>query len=355
MSLTEGNRHFSMAEKLEFTLRASGMVAVTDHLMRAPIRSPELCKLLGIKPEDRELDYDYLLSLMHPADRERLTAKDDQDAQGKTPVKEYVQEEVRFRHQEDGSTRHIQIKGIKVSRCGEEKRGYFILEDITSQRELENRLRRFSAIVAHDLKNPLSSIAMTADLLDRKTISTEANELVRRIRDRAKGMADLIDDLLTTATLESGEHDREQVGIANVITDARLNLEAAMRESHGSVQVLSYLPMIYGVRVQLTQLFQNLLANAVKFRSETPPCVSISAKEFDGHWEFSVRDNGIGMSEEQQKCIFEPFVRTQSDLYDGTGLGLSICKKIVEHHHGEISVHSTPKGGSEFIFTLAKL
>lgn len=131
------------------------------------------------------------------------------------------------------------------------------------------------------------------------------------------------------------------------------NLQAEIAESRAEVTV-DELPTVTADRIQLVQLFQNLVGNAVKYRREEPLCVHIDAEEKESNWEFRVRDNGIGIPPEfLEKRIFQIFHRLHTDKeYAGTGIGLAICRKTVERHDGRIWVESKPGKGSTFYFTL---
>jgi light-regulated signal transduction histidine kinase (bacteriophytochrome) len=137
-----------------------------------------------------------------------------------------------------------------------------------------------------------------------------------------------------------------------VVATALRALGVAIAESGAQIEC-GALPVVMGDPDQLTQLFQNLVANAIKFRGNLPPEIHIHAKREDGFWRFAVRDNGIGISPEYFERIFVMFQRLHSrSTYPGTGMGLAICKKIVERHGGRIWVESAPQQGTTFLFTL---
>jgi hypothetical protein len=137
-----------------------------------------------------------------------------------------------------------------------------------------------------------------------------------------------------------------------ILRQALANLEASIAEA-GAVVTQDRLPVVKADAAQLTQLFQNLISNAIKFRSQEPPRIHVAVRRSIGHWIFSVKDNGIGMQAEYFERIFVIFQRLHTrNEYPGTGIGLAICKKIVERHGGRIWVESTPDEGSTFSFIL---
>ncbi len=138
-----------------------------------------------------------------------------------------------------------------------------------------------------------------------------------------------------------------------VLVQAMANLEAMINEQKAEIAIES-LPTVTGDQTQLVQLFQNLLANAIKFRREEPPKVRIRASPDGGCWQFAVSDNGVGIPEEHFDRIFRAFQRLHGHEYPGTGIGLAICKKIVERHGGRIWLDSTEGQGTTFYFTLAE-
>ena len=130
------------------------------------------------------------------------------------------------------------------------------------------------------------------------------------------------------------------------------NLQTSIRETAAEIAFVE-LPTVRADGTQLTQLFQNLIGNALKFRGAASPTIHVDACRKDTQWQFSVRDNGIGIDAKYQDCIFMMFERLHSRTqYPGTGIGLAICKKIVDHHGGRIWVESEPGHGSTFHFTL---
>jgi light-regulated signal transduction histidine kinase (bacteriophytochrome) len=165
-------------------------------------------------------------------------------------------------------------------------------------------------------------------------------------------MSDLISDLLDYSRVGRTSEPLQPVDVQHVVGEALENLDAAVRESGARVHV-GPLPTVAGVRTQLLQLFQNLLANAVKFHSAGPPVVDVRSTQQDGCWQFAVEDNGIGIEPQHFDRIFQVFHRLHGREYPGTGIGLALCKKIVELHGGRIWLTSEVGRGTTFFFTLA--
>ena len=163
----------------------------------------------------------------------------------------------------------------------------------------------------------------------------------------------LITDLLAYCqAARTTDSTREPVNIRDVIETVRKNLSATIEETAAEIRT-SNLPVVFADSVPLIHLFQNLVSNALKYRSDRPPLVTITATRNSGHWLFSIADNGIGIAREFQTQIFGIFKRLHDRAaYPGTGVGLAICQKIVERQGGRIWVESVPGRGSTFFFTL---
>ena len=167
-------------------------------------------------------------------------------------------------------------------------------------------------------------------------------------------MQGLIDDLLAYSRVGSNGRAPESTDCNAVLEQAVVNLAAAMEENHATV-THDELPTVQADPSQLGQVFQNLIANAIKFRKADPPCVHVSSRLDGPDWVFSVRDNGIGIEPEYAERIFTIFQRLHTrEEYTGTGMGLAICKKIVEWHGGAIWVKSRAGEGATFYFTVPR-
>jgi light-regulated signal transduction histidine kinase (bacteriophytochrome) len=186
----------------------------------------------------------------------------------------------------------------------------------------------------------------------RGKLDPDADEFVDYITRGVRRMSDLIQDLLAYSHVVNPEGmPLGPVDMEGTLQWARMNLELAIRES-GAMVTHGKLPTVYGNQVQLVQLLQNLMSNAIKYRSETGPHIHVEAQSTDSHWIFSVKDNGIGIDPQYHGRIFGVFKRLHGKDIPGTGIGLAICKKIVEKHEGEIWLESEPGKGSTFFFSI---
>lgn len=218
-------------------------------------------------------------------------------------------------------------------------------------------LERFAYIASHDLQEPLRMVSSFLQLLQRKyggQLDAKADQYIHYAVDGAERMKVLIMDLLEYSRVGTGKEGFAAVDTALVMEEVGNIFREKIIAARAQVDI-EPLPVIAGDRVQLTQLFQNLLSNALKYHSDRPPVIRIRAKEEAAHWQFSVEDNGIGIDPQFFEKIFIIFQRLHNkNDYSGTGIGLAICKKIVERHGGRIWVESSPDQGSTFYFTIHK-
>jgi light-regulated signal transduction histidine kinase (bacteriophytochrome) len=216
-------------------------------------------------------------------------------------------------------------------------------------------LEQFAYVASHDLQEPLRMVASFTQLLAKRyrgRLDQDADEFIGFAVDGASRMQTLINDLLAYSRVGTRGKAFKPTQCQAVLTMALDNLERSIEKS-GAAITHDPLPTVSGDEVQLIQLFQNLIGNAVKFHGEEAPQVHIAAERQDGEWVFAVRDNGIGIAPEQLERIFSIFQRLHHRAeYPGTGIGLAICKKIVERHDGKIWVESEVGRGSTFYFTL---
>lgn len=217
-------------------------------------------------------------------------------------------------------------------------------------------LERFAYVASHDLQEPLRSITSFSQLLERRAASQlddEAKEYLHYIITGGKRMYALVNDLLTFSRVSRKGSPFAQVQTREAVEIALQNLRESIHESGADV-TLGELPVVVGDGMQLAQLFQNLIGNAVKFRRPgTSPRVAIQARRQGEDYLFSVTDDGIGIPQEYQEQVFALFRRLhKGEAYPGTGVGLAICKRVIERHDGRLWVESTPGHGSTFFFTL---
>jgi signal transduction histidine kinase len=230
---------------------------------------------------------------------------------------------------------------------------------VADLRRSNEELESFAYVASHDLRSPLMAVASDLKLIERREREREDAEVAGLIADGLKeigAMEELIADLLAYSRAGSRQGPiEEEADFQESLDRALSNLRVALEESGAEVITETPLPRLKADPVQVTQLFQNLIGNAVKFRREEPPRIHVSATLADGEWVFSVRDNGIGMPEDARQRVFEIFHRLHKDKYPGTGIGLATCKKIVERHGGRIWVESELGAGSTFHFTVPDL
>jgi signal transduction histidine kinase len=319
----------------------------------------EACRRLKALPETKDIPVIFMTALTDIGDKMTAYAVGGVDY----VTKPFHTEEVLARVNAHLSLRKMQRelasqneqlqKEIGIRRAAEQVLARRTDELARSNAELE----QLAYVASHDLQEPLRMITSYLQLLEQRykgKIDADATEFIDYAVDGAKRMQKLIDDLLTYSRLGSRAKPFQPTNMAAVVKDALRSVRAAVEESGADISC-GTLPMVMGDDAQLTQLLQNLIANAVKFRRDQAPTVHIDAEDAGDAWCFSVRDNGIGISPEYFERIFVMFQRLHSrSAYAGTGIGLALCKRIVEHHQGRIWVESVHGEGSVFKFTLPK-
>lgn len=223
--------------------------------------------------------------------------------------------------------------------------------------EINQELEHFAYVASHDLQEPLRTVASFIQILEKRyghLLDEDGQQFMGFVVEGAKRMQSLIRDLLEYSRINRFNTDYEKVDLNEVFQTVNRGLKEKI-DSTDAVILAENLPSIQGNKIQLTQIFQNLIDNAIKFRGDRKPEIIISVKELPTKWEISVRDNGIGISQEYFQRIFIIFQRLHThEEYSGTGIGLALCKKIIERHGGEIWLDSTPGQGTNFTFTIAK-
>ena len=240
----------------------------------------------------------------------------------------------------------------------ERKQMEFQLDSSLADLQRSNaELEQFAYVTSHDLQEPLRMITSYIQIIEedyKGKLDADADQYIAFAVEGAKRMHTLVNDLLAYSRVGTRGESFMPIRLNNVLSAATANLEVAMEESH-AVVTHDRLPTVLGDESQLIQLFQNLLGNAIKFRSDVPPIIHVGVEQTKDGWEFSVHDNGIGIDMKYAERIFAVFQRLHArEEYPGTGIGLAVVKKIVERHGGRIWAESEPANGSTFYFTLPK-
>ncbi|MEW6299160.1 MAG: PAS domain S-box protein, partial [Thermodesulfobacteriota bacterium] len=248
---------------------------------------------------------------------------------------------------------------------------YFIavIEDITARKQMEealvrqaeelrrsnDELQQFAYVASHDLQEPLRMVSTYVELLAKRyrgQLDADADEFIGYAVEGAQRMKALIDGLLAYSRVESQGRALQPTDSEAVFQRVLTDLQPAIAES-GATITHEPLPAVRADAVQLGQVLQNLLSNALKFRGTAPPSIHVAAQRDGAFWRFAVRDNGIGIDPRYAQRIFQMFQRLHTrGKYPGTGIGLAICKRIIERHGGRIWVESEPGTGATFFFTL---
>ncbi len=267
-----------------------------------------------------------------------------------------------------GEGRESRVFEIRIAGLPE-GRFVVVLRDITERKRAERalaaraealarsneELQQFAYVASHDLQEPLRTVASFCELLRRRyhgELGPEADEFIDFAVDGARRMQSLIRDLLDLSRITTRGRPFVPVDAAALLRETVRGLRTAIAEA-GAVVELGELPTVRGDPVQLEQLFANLLGNAIKYRSERPPRIAVSAERDGAGWRFCVADNGIGIEEEFRDRIFQIFQRLHTrEEYGGNGIGLALCRKIANRHGGRIWVESRKGEGSRFYVWL---
>jgi PAS domain S-box-containing protein len=234
--------------------------------------------------------------------------------------------------------------------------------DIHEQKEREEALRRanedlqqFAYSASHDLQEPIRNVTIYSEIVASRyhsVLDAEGQQFLGFLKEGGHRLSTLVRDLLAYTRASMAELNDQPVEASEVFRNSVTALSEPIREA-GAVVTADELPKVYIGDVHLQQVFQNLIGNAVKYRSDAPPRIHIAVQPIGRMWRFSVQDNGIGIDPEYKEKIFGIFKRLSHDnKYSGTGIGLAICQRVVERYGGRIWVESEPGTGSTFYFTL---
>ncbi|NJP10412.1 MAG: response regulator [Leptolyngbyaceae cyanobacterium RU_5_1] len=336
------NQGFAVRKALSGHRAIASVQADPPDLILLDIKMPEMngyevCQSLKANPETCEVPIIFVSALDDALDKVRAFAVGGVDY----VTKPFQEREVLARIEHQLRIQHLQQQLIEQNK-----------ELVRSNRELE----QFAYVVSHDLQQPLQTVIGFVKLLLMKyqdNLDELACDYLNRIHKSGDRMQQLIQDLLIYARVGKKNQDFQSVDCNLVLKQVSDNLQMAIATQKAC---LSYglLPTVIGNKIQLIQLFQNLISNAIKFvHPGVTPHVKISALQQHNEWRFGVHDNGIGIEPQNLEQIFEIFQRLHTqEKYPGTGIGLATCKKIVETQGGCIWVESQPDEGTTFYFTL---
>jgi signal transduction histidine kinase len=305
-----------------------------------------------------------ILGLSESTDAEFLTIPESIGAGGPADF------EIEFRTPQK-QTKNLVISSRKLDKSAGRSERVCIIRDVTKRKKAEKELvstidelkrsneelESFAYVASHDLKEPLRMVASYMQLLEKKSrdkFGRDELDYMGFASDGAMRMNELIEDLLEYSRVNTRGREFIETDLNETVSRVRDMMKFRIQDKKGRVEAAGRLPVIMADSIQMEQLFQNIIDNALKFSGKEPPLVTISAVKKDRVYEFAVRDNGIGLDMQYKDRIFQVFQRLHGrEEYDGTGIGLAICKKIIERHHGKIWVESDGEGrGSTFFFTL---
>lgn len=327
--------------------------------------SPQIQNMLGFSSAEWMADRDLWFRQLCAADREGVLAEEKAaEARGEPFQFEYRM----FTRDGKQVWIHDACTLVKdtMSGCSIQHGVLFdVTERKTAQEELARKaqelarsnaeLEQFAYVASHDLQEPLRMVASYTQLLARRykgKLDEDAEEFINFAVDGANRMQQLIQDLLSYSRVTTRGKTLSLTQAEAGCSAAIANLQESIQEANAVVNVAS-LPTVLADATQLTQLFQNLIANAIKYRNERKPEIYVDARPNGKEWVFSVRDNGIGIEPQYFERIFQMFQRLHTRKeYSGTGIGLAVCRKIVERHGGRIWVESEAGKGSTFLFTI---
>ena len=363
---------------------SSDMITIRDHEGNLRFRSSSIKNILGYEPDEyaNRASYD----LIHPDDLGMIRESSEALAKGEIDM---FQVEYRCRHK-NGSWRvleglarkyddeTINLHGIIVNSrdITDRKAAEKQLRGYTAKLEQSNReLQEFAYVASHDLQEPLRKVQAFGDRLEKKcaaALSDEGRDYVSRMKNAAGRMQNLINDLLTFSRVATKTQPFQPINLKTIVEEVVSDLEVRIEQTGGRVEI-GELPVLDADALQMRQLFQNLIGNALKFhRADVPPVVKIFAETASANGasftlngeelrtagdesfcRIHIEDNGIGFDEKYLDRIFTVFQRLHGRMeYEGSGIGLAVCRKIVERHGGQITAKSKEGAGATFVIDL---
>jgi PAS domain S-box-containing protein len=307
--------------------------------------------------------------LVHPEDREMVInfvtgCYREKKELFRCPIHRYIRK--------DGTIVWVDVRCIAIyDAAGHNVRTVGVTRDISREHILEQELlhqtqllkttnqelERFTHLASHDLREPLRMVSSFLQLLAKKynnSLDDDARKYISFALDGAERMQVRVQGLLKLARAGAAGN-KEQLSMTAVVRDVLQDLSLSIAEKNATISILSPLPEIYSDKDQMQLVLLNLVGNALKYTGGQPPRIDIACEDAKDHWQFSVRDNGIGIEPRNFQRVFELFQRLHSqDEYEGSGIGLVIVKKIVEQGGGKVWVESSPPNGSCFYFTVPK-
>jgi light-regulated signal transduction histidine kinase (bacteriophytochrome) len=232
------------------------------------------------------------------------------------------------------------------------------LEDQKNSLQRSNEeLEQYASIASHDLKEPVRKIIIFTDMLLNGASFESVDDIrsqLKRINHSAERMRSLLNGIAEYSGYSTNKMKYELVSLKEVVREVVTDLEVLIEEKRARIEV-DDLPTIEAIRIQMHQLFLNIISNAIKYaKKDVSPAIFVKHTDLDSIIEVIISDNGIGFDNRYAHKVFKPFQRLHAREYEGSGIGLAICKKIVEAHGGSISAKSIPGDGTEFIFTLER-
>jgi PAS domain S-box-containing protein len=330
--------------------------------------SDEIYRIFGLNSLEFGATYEAFVNTIHPDDRELVQISVDEALHDNKPYS--IDHRIIL---PNGSIRIVHEQAeVNFDEAGKALKMVGTVQDITDRKKAEDELKatlkdlkrsnteleQFAYIASHDLQEPLRMVASFTQLLQNRyqdKLDEDANDFINFAVDGATRMQNLINDLLIFSRVGTRGNPFKKIDMGAVLEGVIATFRQLIKETNATLTYNS-LPMILADGSQMIELLQNLISNAIKFRTEEPPRIHVSGEVKADKWIFSVIDNGIGIDSQYFDRIFIIFQRLhKKDEFGGTGIGLAICKKIVERHGGKIWVESELGKGSTFYFSIPKI